>query len=435
MKLFISVLFFALTIIVAQNATPDFAKKESEVWHTSLEEAVSIAKKENKDILVNFTSSDGNIWCKRLYREVFRVALWKKEASKMYVFVEIDFPKNKKQDDKVKQYNKKLAESFKIQQYPTVLLMHSDEKVYCETGYQKGGAENYIQFLEEQYNKNVENAPKTDSKTDSKTAFARNPEVWYTSLEDAVSIAKKEDKDILINFSGSDWCGWCQKLHKEVFSVDFWKKEASKFYVFVEIDFPRNKQQEDKVKQYNKKLAQRFKIQGYPTVLLMHSDEKVYCETGYQDGGAKNYVAFLRRQYNKNAKDFNKLAPIKKSGIWYTSLEDAIPIAKKEKKDILINFSGSDWCGWCQKLHKEVFDTNLFKREVPKMYVLVKIDELHHKKQEKEVEIYINEISIRYNIRSVPTVLLMHTDEKVYCNAKYQHNGAKKLYSISQRTI
>jgi hypothetical protein len=59
------------------------------------------------------------------------------------------------------------------------------------------------------------------------------------------------------------------------------------------------------------------------------------------------------------------------------------------------------------------------------MYVLVKIDELHHTKQEKEVEMYINEISIRYNIRSVPTVLLMHTDEKVYCNAKYQHNGAK----------
>ena len=47
--LFISVLFFALTIIVAQNATPDVAKKESEVWHTFLEEAVSIAKKENKD--------------------------------------------------------------------------------------------------------------------------------------------------------------------------------------------------------------------------------------------------------------------------------------------------------------------------------------------------------------------------------------------------
>ena len=96
MKLFISVLFIALTIIVAQNATPDFAKKESEVWHTSLEEAVSIAKKENKDILVNFTSSNGNIWSKRLHKEVFNVALWKKEASKMYVFVEIDFPKNKK---------------------------------------------------------------------------------------------------------------------------------------------------------------------------------------------------------------------------------------------------------------------------------------------------------------------------------------------------
>ena len=59
------------------------------------------------------------------------------------------------------------------------------------------------------------------------------------------------------------------------------------------------------------------------------------------------------------------------------------------------------------------------------MYVLVEIDDLQHKKQPEEVKLYNNEISVRYNIRSVPTILLMHTDEKVYCNAKYQQNGAK----------
>lgn len=114
---------------------PDLEVKESITWHTSLEQAVLIAKKEKKAILVSFT--DSNFWCKRLRKEIFNTDLWKKEASKLYVFVEIDFSNNKKQGDKAKQYNEKLANRFKIQNYPTVLLMHADEKVYCTTGYQK----------------------------------------------------------------------------------------------------------------------------------------------------------------------------------------------------------------------------------------------------------------------------------------------------------
>ena len=163
MKLFVALMCLALAVIVAQVATPAPATesvtapatepevKESVVWYTSLEEAVSIAKKENKDILINFTGSDWCIWCKRLHKEIFDVDLWKKEASKMYVLVEIDFPRYKKQEDEVRLYNRKLAERFNIKYFPTVFLMHADETIYCTTGYQRGGAENYVQFLQEQY--------------------------------------------------------------------------------------------------------------------------------------------------------------------------------------------------------------------------------------------------------------------------------------------
>ena len=171
MKLFVSSLIIALAVVIA--IIPAFAEdtttapttesapapapevKESVVWYTSLEEALTVAKEGNKDILINFTGSDWCIWCKRLHKEIFDVDLWKNEASKMYVLVEIDFPRYKKQSDEVRLYNRKLAERFDIEYFPTVFLMHSDETIYCKTGYQRGGAENYVQFLQEEYKKNA----------------------------------------------------------------------------------------------------------------------------------------------------------------------------------------------------------------------------------------------------------------------------------------
>lgn len=173
MKLFVSFLIIALAVVIAiipafaentttapaTESTPAPEVKESVVWHTSLEEALNVAKKENKDILINFTGSDWCIWCKRLHKEIFDVDLWKNEASKMYVLVEIDFPRYKKQSDEVRLYNRKLAERFNIEYFPTVFLMHSDETIYCKTGYQRGGAENYVQFLQEEYKKNAVKDP------------------------------------------------------------------------------------------------------------------------------------------------------------------------------------------------------------------------------------------------------------------------------------
>ena len=175
MKLFVSLLIIALAVVIAtipafaENTTtapatesapaPAPEVKESVIWHTSLEEALDIAKKENKDILINFTGSDWCIWCKRLHKEIFDTEVWKKEATKMYVLVEIDFPRRKEITDEAKKYNIKLAKRFNIEGFPTVFLMHSDETIYCETGYQRGGAENYVQFLQEEYKKNAVKAP------------------------------------------------------------------------------------------------------------------------------------------------------------------------------------------------------------------------------------------------------------------------------------
>ncbi len=121
------------------------------------------------------------------------------------------------------------------------------------------------------------------------------PDYWVTDFEKAQQLAQQQNKDILINFSGSDWCYWCQKLDKEVFSRDAFHEQADEKYVFLLIDFPQDKSgQSDAVQRQNEKLAERFGIQGFPTVLLADASGRPYARTGYMEGGARAYLEHLK---------------------------------------------------------------------------------------------------------------------------------------------
>jgi len=117
---------------------------------------------------------------------------------------------------------------------------------------------------------------------------------WMTDYEAAFELAEKEDKYVLINFTGSDWCGWCKKLTREVFSQEAFESFAQQKLVLLKIDFPKYKSQSRKVKVKNQKLAQKFAVRGFPTILLANADEKVVLRTGYKRGGADSYVNHLK---------------------------------------------------------------------------------------------------------------------------------------------
>jgi len=117
---------------------------------------------------------------------------------------------------------------------------------------------------------------------------------WTTNLEQAIELAKKENKVVLVNFTGSDWCQWCFKLRDEVFSQDDFKNYASENLVLVMIDFPRNKQQSTETKTYNQSIAQKYGVQGFPTIILINDKGIAVAKTGYQPGGALNYVNYIK---------------------------------------------------------------------------------------------------------------------------------------------
>lgn len=124
--------------------------------------------------------------------------------------------------------------------------------------------------------------------------------VWLNDYEKALSYSKKYKRPILVDFTGSDWCGWCIKLKKEVFNTKIFKKYASKNLILLELDFPKRKKISKKLKMQNSKLAEKFNIRGYPTILLLDQDGNELHRTGYKRGGAKNYIKHLHSLLNEN---------------------------------------------------------------------------------------------------------------------------------------
>jgi thioredoxin-related protein len=122
---------------------------------------------------------------------------------------------------------------------------------------------------------------------------------WLTDLPKAQVKAKEDKKLVMMDFTGSDWCGWCIKLNKEVFSKPEFAEYASKNLVLVEVDFPRSKKQSAELKKANAALQEKYKIEGYPTIIVLNSDGKKVGELGYQPGGPKPFIAELEKLKKK----------------------------------------------------------------------------------------------------------------------------------------
>jgi protein disulfide-isomerase len=124
--------------------------------------------------------------------------------------------------------------------------------------------------------------------------------LWMTDFEAAKAKAAKDGKPIFINFTGTDWCGWCIKLEKEVFSKKAFQDYAKENLVLVEVDFPRKKEQTAELKEQNKKLDKEYGVEGYPTLYLLDaSGKKLTEDIGYREGGPEAYVEHLKSLLKK----------------------------------------------------------------------------------------------------------------------------------------
>lgn len=129
-------------------------------------------------------------------------------------------------------------------------------------------------------------------------------DIWHTDFAAAKQKAAQENKDLLVHFTGSDWCGWCMKLNKEVFHDKALAKAINKDFILVQIDFPRRKELLPELSQQNVILKKKYNITGYPTVMLCDALGRPYAKTGYRKGGAAPYIAHINKlQERKKTRD------------------------------------------------------------------------------------------------------------------------------------
>ena len=146
---------------------------------------------------------------------------------------------------------------------------------------------------------------------------------WESDYSAAVAKARTEKKALLINFTGSDWCGWCVRLHKEVFSQREFDQYAADNLILVEIDFPRRKKQSAALRAANEQLARKFGVEGFPTLILLNSEGKRIGQLGYEPGGPAAFIASLQKHTGKNPVAAAKA----KIGAAVASREEPPPVA------------------------------------------------------------------------------------------------------------
>ena len=128
--------------------------------------------------------------------------------------------------------------------------------------------------------------------------YSQDNNGWLINFEEAAKLSIKSGKPILANFTGSDWCGWCIRLNREVFVTPEFKDWASENVILLELDYPRRQQQTDEIKKQNRELQQFFQVRGYPTLHMFNvgtADGKTQItalgKMGYLAGGPTPWIA------------------------------------------------------------------------------------------------------------------------------------------------
>jgi len=214
------------------------------------------------------------------------------------------------------------------------------------------------------------------------------PLEWLTNVQTAQEKARRENKFVLLDFTGSDWCGWCIKLKREVFDKPEFATFAQAKLVLVEVDFPHQKTLPHLQQQTNARLAHTYHITGYPTIIMLGQDGRQLDRFGYVAGGPAAFIAKLERL----AKISNQTTPTPPPGepepprkpVTFTPIPPAVPIrygplalkgisGTKERRIVLIN-NASLMVGETAKVHVQDRDVAVYCKEIREDSVLITCD-------------------------------------------------------------
>ena len=284
---------------------PDVSTTILPGWTEDFEEAKARAAKEGKLILAYFAYSGKGEKGTRNHR-VLGSKEFVKKAGKHFVLYMGELA-SRAQSLAAKNANISIAFEYAARRNsfraPEMAIIHPDGKriaLLDKKGW-KGGVKVYLEKIEKarkngmkEYEAEHKARAEARKKIPPKTDGTSTPAGFTDNLDEAFARAKTEGKLVYACFSGSDWCGWCMELEKEVLSDPLFVAGVMEDYVLVFIDSPKDKNLlSEHAKAVNKGLVKKYGIEGFPTALIFDGDGKQIGETGYRSGGAAGYVEHL----------------------------------------------------------------------------------------------------------------------------------------------
>jgi thiol-disulfide isomerase/thioredoxin len=227
---------------------------------------------------------------------------------------------------------------------------------------------------------------------------------WLNSFEKASSKANEEHKNLLLYFSGSDWCVPCKKMESGLLSSPEFLAYADKNLVLFKADFPREKELTFDKNTTNQKLLHKYNPdENFPMNILFVDGKPV-----------KEWVGTLNMtpaEFVKTLNDYDD--PIIKLHRWQTDFDLAVNKSKLSKKDVLVYFGASDWCVPCKRMERGLLSEPEVLHYLGENFELVKLDFPRINQQSKTAKIKNNSMLKKYNPDENFPMLILFKDGKM----------------------
>lgn len=234
---------------------------------------------------------------------------------------------------------------------------------------------------------------------------------WFTNFHEAKAEAEKKNLPMFLFFTGSDWCPWCERLTAETLDTAKFRDFVKDKFVLVFLDFPRKSILPEAVEWQNKKLSNRYGVEGFPTVIITEPNGRKIVELGYE--ATDRFLLQLQRVLDFRKAQSEKAAieaePV--SGE-LTDFAQAQKVAAEKKLPIVALFTGSDWCGACMLMKQKTLDTKEFQNFIAGNAVILHLDFPRKTKLPEALAKQNETLAARYGISTFPTTVVMNAEGK-----------------------
>lgn len=261
---------------------------------------------------------------------------------------------------------------------------------------------------------------------------------WHTDFAAAKELAKQQQKLILADFTGSDWCGWCVKLKREVFDQPEFQAWAQQKVILVELDYPKRTEQPEELRQQNQRLQQQYGVRAFPTILMLDAEGNRLGKLGYVAGGPAAWIpeAEAQLQGGKGA----QAAPAKVEDAptmagWLTSQVAAMETAQRDGKAVLVAFTGSDWCQTSKQVRRDLLTDPEFNQWATGKVVLLEIDFPRRGKQSAALKQQNRAVAEQHSIMAYPALMLLDAAGQPIVTLDHRAANAKVLISAAEHAL